>query len=239
MMNLIICEGKTDAIFLSYYLGKKYDWKFNSNETKNIKFSMDNDQTFSVYRNGNRKLGIWSVDGCSKFEKSIEHLNEYMRMSGDEIKKIIYMIDRDLCNNDDELLKKFRRVPHEDIDIEWKEFKYLDGFEREVSFEARVLIIPSEDKGALETVFLNTLKNENLENKILIDQTCEFVDSFEGFNLQRYLKRNREKLKAKFLTVISLMEPIRSFDTVDMLIKSFDWHNHNEINDIFEIFGEI
>ena len=34
MKSIIFCEGKTDAILLSYYLEKVADWKFSKNDQK-------------------------------------------------------------------------------------------------------------------------------------------------------------------------------------------------------------
>lgn len=182
---------------------------------------------------------IWSVNGCSNFSKSIDYFNEYLSITDLKIAKIIYMIDRDLYENNEDLLKNFKRTPHQDIDCHFKNFNYVNGFKKEISFKAMVLIIPSDTPGALETVFLNELKKSDTERKIIVEHTESFVDSFDQKSLKNYLTRNREKLKAKFLTVLSLIEPIRSFDKVDALIKSFNWHESEEINQIFKIFEEI
>ena len=41
MNRLILCEGKTDAILLSYYLGKTCGWEFCKNAPKGAKIVAD------------------------------------------------------------------------------------------------------------------------------------------------------------------------------------------------------
>lgn len=237
-MNVIVCEGKTDSVFLSYYLIMKYGWKYYQNK-KNISLKMNDDQDFSIYTKDEKLLGIWSVNGCSNFGGAVDWLEKYMSRSNDDryrIEKIIYMIDRDTGIDDKDVLRTFQKYPHETIGTDWAQFTGVSKFYEDQKFEAMVLIIPDEEPGALETVFLSALRNHNPESEIIVDKTSAFIDAFQ---LNTYLRKNREKLKAKFLTVISLMEPIRSFDKVDTLIKSVDWHESDEINRIFSVFSQI
>ena len=237
-MNLIICEGKTDAVFIGYYLSKKYGWSFDKGKSsKSQTLKMDDSQHFCMFEKDGRELGIWSVGGCDNFCRSIGHLVKYIETSGEPVERVLYMIDRDSEKNDGELLKIFDRTPHCDITTEWKDFLYIDKFDRNITFKALVLIIPAEETGALETVFLNALKNRDPEAEIIVEKTSAFVDSFELLGLKKYLTKNRERLKAKFLTVISLMHPVRAFQQVDELIKSFDWHESDEINELFKVLG--
>ena len=46
MNKIILCEGQTDAILLSYYLGKVSGWEFCRKPPKNIAIKED---TFADY----------------------------------------------------------------------------------------------------------------------------------------------------------------------------------------------
>lgn len=43
MNKLILCEGKTDAILLSYYLGRVANWKFSKKGPSGLKIQASND----------------------------------------------------------------------------------------------------------------------------------------------------------------------------------------------------
>ena len=43
MNKLILCEGKTDAILLSYYLEKVAGWKYTTKSPSGLKFKKSNE----------------------------------------------------------------------------------------------------------------------------------------------------------------------------------------------------
>lgn len=73
MKNIIFCEGKTDAILLSYYLGKVASWNFSKKLTNNIGLPIRNFENEEViaYRKGENELIIWAVGGVSNFNYAI------------------------------------------------------------------------------------------------------------------------------------------------------------------------
>lgn len=240
MMNLIICEGKTDAIFLSYYLNKQYGWVHNKKESKKPIIKLDDDQEYNVYENNDKKLIIWSIGGCGKFPDAVEIIDEYNTgAQKNQFSKIIYMIDRDQHVDDEKLLDIFRKKPHNQISREWSEYEYKNDFGINIKAQALVLIIPDNEKGALETIFLKAVSEICDESKILVDQSVQFIDSFEQYKLIKYLTKNREKMKAKFATVLNVMYPEKTFSKVDDFILSVNWHDSTEINELFKVFSEI
>jgi len=239
-MNLIICEGKTDAIFLSYYLSKQYGWTYSDKERQKTVLKFDDDQSYNVYNNQDKKLAIWSIGGCSKFSDAISHVMDYnLGAQKEQFNKIVYMIDRDQAEDDEKLLGIFKQDPHPNISREWTEYTFNNEFGVAITSLAIVLIVPDDEKGALETVFLKALTEKCEESKIVVDQTKQFVDDFEQYDLTKYLVKNREKMKAKFATVLSVMYPEKTFNKIDDLIMSVNWHDSKEINELFKIFSDI
>ncbi len=240
-MNLIVCEGKTDAIFLSYYLAKKFGWHFDKNESKKKILKYNDDQEYNVYRKDEKYLTIWSIGGCSNFSNAISHINDFLISSGEReaLEKIIYMIDRDQSDSIDNLMTDFKKSPHPNINTDITEFKYMNGFGIENTAKAVVLIIPDNNNGALETIFLNALSSKTDNTKIIVEQTHSFIDDFDKFALTEYLTKNRDKLKAKFSTALNVMYPEKTFHKIDDLIMSIEWHECVEINELFKIFEDI
>ncbi len=60
MKSIIFCEGKTDAILLSYYLEKVADWKFSKKMTRNIGLPIRNfeNEELNVYTKDEKQLII-------------------------------------------------------------------------------------------------------------------------------------------------------------------------------------
>ncbi len=64
MNKIILCEGQTDAILLSYYLGKVSGWEFCRKPPKNIAIKEDTfDQSINWYKKGDDHLLICGVGG--------------------------------------------------------------------------------------------------------------------------------------------------------------------------------
>ena len=70
MNKLILCEGKTDAILLSYYLEKVAGWKYTTKSPSGLKFKISNEnESMNWYRKDQDYLLICSVGGKSNFGK--------------------------------------------------------------------------------------------------------------------------------------------------------------------------
>lgn len=238
MMNLIVCEGKTDQVFLGYYLRNKFGYKFKKKQ--DFKLSNSNEYpTDLYYSSGKKDIGILNVNGCSNFTKAVQIISERLKADGKIFSKILYIADRDMSLENKNILISFYCDLHPDINIDWKIFKYMDGFEKQCQVEAKVLILPEGETGALETVFLNAIKGQDEDKQIVVSKTVKFIDSFNNEKQTRFLIKDRHRLKAKFLTTISIIEPIRSFDKVDELIKMVDFDSDKNINQVFDCVKDL
>ena len=71
MNKIILCEGETDAILLSYYLGKVSGWAFCKKSPVNIAIKADSFQeSVNWYEMGEDKLLICAVGGKDNVKKS-------------------------------------------------------------------------------------------------------------------------------------------------------------------------
>ena len=90
MNKIILCEGQTDAILLSYYLGKVSGWEFCRKPPKNIAIKEDTfDQSINWYEKGDDYLLICGVGGKDKissfFTKKIKNQMSYHNISNGNI----------------------------------------------------------------------------------------------------------------------------------------------------------
>ena len=104
MKTLILCEGKTDAIILSYFLLKKYNWKHVNNREMSkskykdiIRFKTNENQSCCLYENGEKLLLIYACGGIEEIPKKINEVADINSQSDFEkrFNKIIVMTDKD------------------------------------------------------------------------------------------------------------------------------------------------
>ena len=73
MNKIILCEGETDAILLSYYLGKVSGWSFCKKPPANIAIKPDAfEQSVNWYQKGSDRLLICGVGGKDKMPFDLE-----------------------------------------------------------------------------------------------------------------------------------------------------------------------
>lgn len=77
MNKIILCEGQTDAILLSYYLGKVSGWEFCRKPPKNIAIKED---TFSRLSFGKNKTGFHPIEG-----KKVSGACQYFLVGGSDL----------------------------------------------------------------------------------------------------------------------------------------------------------
>ncbi len=85
MNKLILCEGETDAIFLSYYLGKVSGWEFCKKGPKNLEIRANYDnESVNWYKKGGDYLLICGVGGKDNFgvEKAADFVNRMRTEAG-------------------------------------------------------------------------------------------------------------------------------------------------------------
>ena len=68
MNSIILCEGRTDAILLSYYLGRVYGWCYSKKPPKAYtRIEADSNQEVNWYKKNDDYLLIYGVGGKDNF----------------------------------------------------------------------------------------------------------------------------------------------------------------------------
>ncbi|MDD1475219.1 hypothetical protein MEO41_28720, partial [Dolichospermum sp. ST_sed4] len=76
MKKIILCEGKTDAILLSYFLIKKFGWQFIRGQVFGLPSNKDN-EVLNWYRHPEdpyQELAIWGVGGISEIPSKLNEV---------------------------------------------------------------------------------------------------------------------------------------------------------------------
>ena len=193
MKHLILCEGKTDAILLSYYLQATNQWVFTKKQPKDLTIQVDdiNGESLNWYQRGEDSLLICGVGGKDKFHKFFREKIQDPQVKSDAFSKIAVIMDRDQDSESD-LLRKVDRdfypLIQKPLLNKWCPCSYRNGYGEEKSFSFLLIVIPTDKEGAMEALILDAIC-EDQENKIIVDLCRDHVDHVQPF-AWRYISKN-------------------------------------------------
>lgn len=173
--ELILVEGVSDVQLISYYLQNVYGWKHEKENMLGIEPLDEYEHIESLSKNGNQVV-LCGVGGNGKFAHFVEqHRINYIVVER-EISSLMVVTDRDEAS--DTKIKNQINAALEQISVEsncWKENAIQDSFGQAKSIYTYLLIIPANEKGALERVIINAL-NDIPEETALIQEVEQFID---------------------------------------------------------------
>ena len=239
MIKIILCEGKTDAILIRYFLGAVCNWKHVNKGPKEFNMKTDSSRTeFSSWYNfEDDYLLICGVGGTSNFEHFYETKIANALVDTDIIEKIAIVTDRD-DRLEEDIISDFTKILEPlNIKVEnnqWTNNSFIDSYGNNKTLDFLLLIIPSNKEGALESVLLDAIA-EDPYDKNIVDRSCSFVDEIKDI-AEKYISKRRMQLKAKLGVTWAIQSPNKDFDFFDEQIKDVDWNNSQVIK---ECFGEL
>lgn len=178
MTELILVEGVSDVQLISYYLQNVYGWKHEKENMLGIEPLDEHEHIESLSKNGNQVV-LCGVGGNGKFAHFVEqHRVNYMVVEKD-ISSFMVVTDRDEAS--DAKIKNQINDVLKQISVEsnlWKENAIQDSFGQANSIYTYLLIIPENEKGALERVIINAL-NDIPEETVLIQEVEQFIETLK------------------------------------------------------------
>lgn len=231
MNSIILCEGRTDAVLIGQYLAANKEWKYSKEDKRSPKPKPeDKNQIINTYQRNEGWIYIWGVGGRTRFESPLQKIIDINQLdSTSGFNNIIVIVDND-DNDENGILQEFSAYLgiSEVRSGEWKEVSYTDRFGQNSIFQLIIIIIPFDAKGALETVMINAIAENDDEN--IVDQCCNFVDNIKT---TKCLRKRREILKAKLSSIISIFYPDRAVDSLVEIIEGIDWNKSEAVNQAF------
>ncbi len=246
MKSIILCEGKTDAILVSYLLCKQWGWKVltKTSKVKGFMFETNEakDESSYWYEKGSNQILICGVGGRDNFfnffeEKISRILKLYPQESN--FSKIIFIVDKDtrtIRKIEEQFSNSFQSIIRQVENRKWVKNNYNDDFQN-IELQVLLNIIPMENQGALESLLLQSI-SEKADNKIVVDKSLDFVENIKD-DASKYLKNPRLVLKAKLGTVFAIMSPQKVFSFIDEIIRSVEWEKSETILKTFEHFKDL
>lgn len=240
--SIILCEGSTDYALLQYYMQKAYGWE----DCAEGGYHYDG-QRSRLMKKGERFLTIAPSGGCTKLSSEFEDVLE-RNMFADKSElfdKIVIVTDNDdsaerenILQDVHEVIAKFDSNFEEIPNNTWSKFiihRQVSPFEHQC--EILLLIIPFDEDGAMETFLLKALADSNDYDKTLVEKSNAFVEDVAGIrnpNIEEdYLKRRRNRTKAKFDVYFSIRTPVEQFNKRRDIIRGISWEKYSLIQEGF------
>ena len=231
MTELILVEGVSDVHLISYYLQNVYGWKHERENVLGIESLDEHEHIESLSKNGNQ-LVLCGVGGNGKFAHFVEqHRINYIVVEK-EISSLVVVTDRDEAS--DARIKNQINSALDQISVEsnrWKENAIQDSFGQAKSIDTYLLIIPADEKGALERVIIDAL-NDIPEETALMGEVEQFIDALKA-GLVPDLNQINNANKATVGTFFSVRYPKKAMRTFGVFISKIDWSKSASLNQLF------
>ena len=231
MTELILVEGVSDVQLISYYLQNVYGWKHERENVLGIEPLDEHEHIESLSKNGNQVV-LCGVGGNGKFAHFVEqHRINYMVVEKD-ISSFLVVTDRDEAS--DAKIKNQINEALEQISVEnncWKGIVIHDSFGQAKSIYTYLLIIPGNEKGALERVIIDAL-NDIPEETALMGEVEQFIDALKA-ELVPELNQINNANKATVGTFFSVRYPKKAMRSFGVFISKIDWSKSASLNRLF------
>ena len=236
MNKIILCEGETDAILLSYYLGKVAGWEYCKKAPDGIAIKSNTfDQSVNWYKKDDDRLLICSVGGKDKFAEFFRSTVMRPIVDAGAFSRIALVLDRDdkeIQSIEAHASSVFKPVVTTMKNNEWIKNSYMDAYGIEQAIDALLVVIPTEHQGALETLMLDSIA-ENPYDEAIVKRAGEFVDEMKTV-ASRYINGRRKEIKAHLDVTWAIQYPEKVFKLINEQILSVKWENSEVLRKCFE-----
>jgi hypothetical protein len=237
MDSIILCEGRVDTALIGQYLASINGWHYSKAGKVGANFpEEDRRQIINKYKRGDHWMYLWGVGGRTRYKSPFEKILEFNSFNKDtSFNNIVFIVDRD---EEDEasIVSEFAGyIGNDGLSCnEWLDVTYTDKFGQEYTVRMMLIIVPFDEEGALETVMINSLAEEDDEE--IIPQCVQFID---GIKSEKYLKKRRDILKAKLSTLIAIIDPDRAVDSLVEIVEGIQWDRYRAVNQTFNKLLEL
>ena len=237
MIELVLVEGVSDVQLISYYLQNVYGWKHERVNILGIEPLDEHEHIESLSKNGNQLI-LCGVGGNGKFAYFVERHRINNMLIEREISSLMIVTDRDEASD-----ANVRRVINNSlekitIDVgQWKDNAIEDSFGQTKNIDTYLLIIPANEKGALERVIIDALKDIPEETE-LIREVIQFVDTLK-VELVPGLTQTNKANKATVGAFFSVRNPKNAMRSFGVFISKIDWAKSESLKALFLPFQDL
>lgn len=231
MTELVLVEGVSDVQLISYYLQNVFGWKHERDNLLGIEPLDEHEHIESLSKNGNQ-LVLCGVGGNGKFTHFVEQHRVNNMIVEEDISSLMVVTDRDEAS--DASVRRVINNSLEKISVNvgaWKDNTIQDSFGQVKSIYTYLLIIPANEKGALERVIIDAL-NDIPEETALIQEVEQFVDALKA-GLVPELNQTNNANKAAVGTFFSVRYPKKAMRSFGVFVSKIDWSESVSLRQLF------
>ena len=254
MKRVIICEGKTDAILVSYFL-KKFGWIHIKDIKKPnlpvLPFDRDN-EVLNWYRHPEKldqELAIWGAGGIDQISAKLGHVigrTREERTPSKRFEHVLLLFDRNNRSEIEckELVEKW--ATDSGVEIvgamglhQWSNVRIeLRSKTPKEYYELRILciVLPPDTKGNLEIFLTDSIRNESEQDRYLVDKAQGFIKSIPD---EPYLNKTRYRPKACLGAILSVMSPDWVFSELHERLTLVRWEEIRLVETVYEKLSEL
>ena len=118
-----------------------------------------------------------------------------------------------------------------------KEVHYIPSFGQTKSIGTYLLVIPANEKGALERVIINALGDIPEEAEIT-QEVIRFIDNLKE-NFLEELKQTNKANKATVVTFFSVRYPKNAMRSFGTFVSKIDWSKSDSLRELFRPFEHL
>lgn len=231
MTEIMLVEGVSDVQLISYFLQNVYGWKHEKANKLRI-VPLDEHEHIESLSKDENQLILCGVGGNGKFAHFVEqhHVNDMIILQ--DISSMLIVTDRD--EDTDAKIGRTINNLFENISIKaglWINNSIKDSFGQLRNIHTFLLIIPPNEKGALEKVIINAL-NDIPEESSLVQEVVQFIDSLKGRLVPELNKTNKAN-KATVGTFFSIRNPQNAMRSFGAFISKIDWSKSESLKELF------
>lgn len=265
MKRIILCEGKTDAILISYFLEKRFGWAYSNPRRERsyhdappqLPVDRDNEELNWYRRRGENEkesqskaaLAIWGVGGITNLPRRLRDVVAFSRTDpndGNRFSHIVLFLDHD------DPLEAMRakvttwieesglRLRADALEFgQWLSVEMeLVGVTPARTYSSRLLVVvvPPDHRGALERFLIDCWERFSEADAQLAEAAQAFIADLPKLPKEKYLSHRRLLDKACLSSIFSVVSPDRVFDKIDSRLREVPWER---LEDTLAVYGEL
>jgi hypothetical protein len=234
MKRAVICEGKTDAILVGYFLIKVYGWFYSKRSFLKLPYDERNEilNWYTHPAKPGSELAVWGAGGITRVSEKVTAIAERTRdehLPDDRFDRVVVLIDRDDRTVDECLVLIGDWLRSAGLDFAgpvalgaWKrattELKKVPPETHAV--DVLSIVLPPTREGCLEIFLADALRAAGDPDKAIVNGCEKLVAATPA---EPYLREPRFRPKATVGAALSIMSPDWVFGDLDEKLKTVAW----------------
>jgi len=233
-IELLLVEGVSDVQFISYYLQNVYEWKHEKTNVLKME-PMDSHEHIENLCKGDNHLILCGVGGNGRFKHFVDNHRINEIIIENDIQSVMVATDRDEDSNN-KILRSINSC-FKSIKFncgKWTNNSVNDSFGQNKNIDTYLLIVPESDKGALEKVLIDALKDMS-DQVELMQEVVNFIDTLKAELVPDLTNANKAN-KAAIGTFFSIRYPQNPPRLFTVFVSKIDWSKSEKLTRLFYSF---